>query len=230
MNVSDLTIFKNEEACSSEVGAKATPIIATVTTWGLDYVYTAQVNHFSSFYFASKAYAALPVKLEYFKGVTGPVTNRLQWKASCTENTDFIVERSTDGIHFLQIGLVLATVGDCNNPFELADQNPIAGKAYYHLQMKESNGAITYASIIMLDRGLAQQLTVQLMPNPVTGSQAIFSIQSPIDQLIPVAVYDATGRLVARTQWLVQKGSQVKTLRCKNCCRVSIMPYTRKEE
>jgi uncharacterized repeat protein (TIGR03803 family) len=212
LNVSDLTIFKNEEACSNNVGTKALPLTSTVTTWGLDYVFVAQVDRFSSFYLASKAYAALPVKLEYFKGITEPAVNRLQWKASCTDNTDFIVERSTDGIHFSQIGVVLATVADCNKPVEFPDQNPLAGKVYYRLQMKEANGAITYSSIVVLDRSQAQALNIRLLPNPVTGSQATFSIQSPINQLIPVTVYDATGRLVGRTQWQVQKGSQVKTL------------------
>ena len=208
LNVSDITLFRNEAACSNNVGAKAFPLTTTVTSWGLDYVYTAQVDGFSSFYFASKAYAALPVKLEYFKGITEPVANRLQWKASCTEHTDFIVERSADGIHFSQVGIVLATVADCGNPFQFPDQDPPAGKAYYRLQMKESNGAVTYSSIIMLDRAQGQSLTIQLTPNPVTGPNAIFSIYSPVPKSLPVSIYDAAGRMVMRAQWQLQKGSQ----------------------
>lgn len=212
LNVSDITLFRNEEACSNNVGAKASPITATVSTWGLDYVYTAQVDGFSSFYFASKAYSALPVKLEYFKGITEPAANKLHWKASCTENTDFIVERSADGIHFSQIGMVLASAADCGKPFQFPDQDPPAGKTWYRLQMKESNGAVTYSSIILLDRAQGQLWTIQLTPNPVTGSNASFSIYSPGHKTLAVSICDAAGRLVMRTQWQLQKGSQLKTM------------------
>ena len=212
LNVSDITVFKNSQACSNSVGIKASPLTSSVSIWGLDYVYTTQVNSFSTFYFASEAYAALPVKLEYFKGVAEATVNRLHWKASCTENTDFIVERSTDGIHFSQAGMVLATVADCGQPFQFPDQHPVNGKAWYRLQMKESNGAVTYSSIIMLERGQGASLNVQLTPNPVAGPNAIFTIYSPGNKTIPVAIYDATGRVVARTQWQVQPGSQVRSV------------------
>jgi uncharacterized repeat protein (TIGR03803 family) len=212
LNVSDITPFKSSAACSNNIGGTALPLTSSVTTWGLDYVYTAQVSSFSTFYFASKAYSALPVKLEYFKGVAEATVNRLHWKASCTENTDFIVERSTDGVHFSQIGIVLATVTDCGKPFQFPDQHPVPGKTYYRLQMKESNGAITYSSIITLEREQGQALSIQLTLNPVAGPDAIFTVYSPGSKTIPIAIYDATGRLVMRAQWQVQPGSQVRRI------------------
>lgn len=212
LNVSDLTLFKNNSACGETVGYTASPLISTVSTWGLDYVYTVQVPSFSTFYFASKAYSALPVKLEYFKGVAEATVNTLHWKAACTENTDFIIQRSSDGIHFTQIGVVAATIADCGRPFSFADQQPVNGKAWYRLQIKETSGPVTYSNSIQLDRGQGQSLRVQLTPNPVTGSQAIFSIYSPGSKNIPVAIYDATGKLITRVQWQLQPGSQVKTI------------------
>ncbi|NII25465.1 hypothetical protein HB364_10255 [Pseudoflavitalea sp. X16] len=212
LNVSDITPFKSSAACSNSVGGTALPLTSGATTWGLDYVYTAQVSSFSTFYFASKAYSALPVKLEYFKGVAEATANRLHWNASCTENTDFIVERSTDGVHFSQIGIVLATVTDCGKPFQFPDQHPVPGKTYYRLQMKESNGAITYSSIITLEREQGQALSIQLTLNPVAGPDAIFTVYSPGSKTIPIAIYDATGRLMMRAQWQVQPGSQVRRI------------------
>jgi uncharacterized repeat protein (TIGR03803 family) len=212
INVSDLTLFKNSEACGEAIVYKAAPLTSTVTTWGLDYVYTAQVSSFSTFYVASEAYSALPVKLEYFKGVIEASVSRLHWKASCTEKTDFIIERSTDGIHFGQIGVVSATVVDCGNPFQFADQQPPQGKAWYRLQMKEAGGNVTYSNIILLDRGQGQSVSIQLTPNPVTGSQAIFTIYSPVSKSIPMIIYDATGKLMTRIQWQLQPGNQVRTI------------------
>lgn len=212
LNVSDLTLFKNTDDCSGAVGLAASPLVSTVTTWGLDYVYTTQVSSFSTFYVASKAYSALPVKLAYFKGVAEATVNRLHWKASCTEKTDFIIERSTDGIHFTQIGIVPASVVDCGNPFLFSDQQPVQGKAWYRLQMKEASGNITWSNIILLDRGQGQSLSIQLTPNPVTGSQASFSIYSPGHKSIPMIIYDATGKLMTRIQWQLQPGNQVRMI------------------
>lgn len=212
LNVSDLTLFKNNDACGEAVGYKASSLTSTVTTWGLDYVYTTQVNSFSAFYVASKAYSALPVKLEYFKGVVEATVNRLHWKASCTEKTDFIIERSTDGIHFSQIDMVPAFVADCGNPFQFPDQQPVQGKAWYRLQMKEASGNSTWSNIILLDRGQGPSLNIQLTPNPVTGSQAIFTIYSPNNRSIPMIIYDATGKLMTRMQWQLQPGNQVRTI------------------
>ncbi|MBO9561159.1 MAG: T9SS type A sorting domain-containing protein [Niastella sp.] len=212
INVSDLTLFKNSDACGEAIVHKAAPLTSTVTTWGLDYVYTAQVSSFSTFYVASKSYLALPVKLEYLKGAIETSVNKLNWKASCTEKTDFIVERSTDGIHFGQIGVVPATVIDCGNPFQFTDQQIPQGKAWYRLQMKEAGGNITYSNILLLDRGQGPSLNIQLTPNPVTGSQAIFTIYSPGNKSVSLIIYDATGKSMNRVQWQLQPGSQVRTI------------------
>lgn len=210
--LNDITVFKNNDACSNAVQSVATPIDATVVAWGLDYVYLAEVSSFSSFYFASKAYTALPLKLEYFKGEALATANRLEWKASCTDNADFIVERSLDGINFHQIGLVLATAADCLQPLQFPDQHPPDGKAYYRLQMKDEKNIISYSNIIIINRANTKQLSVKLHPNPVQGNIANFSIQSPGSGIMPVAIYDAMGRLVLRKEWTLSKGAQTKQI------------------
>ncbi|WP_127128169.1 choice-of-anchor tandem repeat GloVer-containing protein [Pseudoflavitalea rhizosphaerae] len=210
--LNDITVFKNNDDCSNAVQSVATPIDATVVAWGLDYVYLAEVSSFSSFYFASKAYTALPLKLEYFKGEALATANGLEWKASCTDNADFIVERSLDGINFQQIGLVLATAADCQQPLQFPDQHPPDGKAYYRLQMKDEKNTISYSNIIILNRANTKQLSIKLHPNPVQGNIANFSIQSPGSGIMPVAIYDAMGRLVLRKEWTLSKGAQTKQI------------------
>jgi hypothetical protein len=211
LNVSDLTIFKSDGGCANAVNSTALPIAATVTTWGLDYVYTSQINSFSSFYFASKTYTALPVDLEYFKGSAEAAGNRLQWKAACTGNADFIIERSVDGVHFSQIGLVLATSTDCASPFHFIDKNPLEGKQYYRLQLKEADAQPVYSQIVTLERKGAE-LNIQLTGNPVTANSTLFTIYSPTDMLLPVKVYDITGKVMLATQLHLLKGAQTKTI------------------
>lgn len=211
-SVSDITVFKNDDPCSQNVKAGALPISSSVSTWGLDYVYSAQVSSFSSFYFASKAYTSLPIKLEYFKGNSELHSNKLQWKAACTDKADFIIERSIDGMQFNPIGQVQATAGECLHPFVFSDQQPPAGKAFYRLQMKDEKELVSFSNIIVIDRSNNAQLIIQINPNPVQGGMARFNIQSPYNATLPLSLYDAAGRLIMQTSFTVTKGSQYKEL------------------
>jgi uncharacterized repeat protein (TIGR03803 family) len=211
-NHTDITIFKNDDACSDAVHATALPQSSSAAFWGLDYVYTLQVSSFSSFFFASKAYTALPVKLEYFRGIAKPDHNLLQWKASCTNDVDFIVEKSTDGIHYAQAGIVWASQSDCHTPFQFKDEHPVAGKAWYRLQIKEPDAAPEYSSIIELNRGITGKLQVKVLPNPVTGSQLVMQISSPGQEQARICIIDMQGRILMQQSVNVQKGEQRQTI------------------
>lgn len=207
-NHTDITLFKNEEACAEKVTANAFPVSSTAAFWGLDYVYSLQVSSFSSFYFASKAYTALPVKLEYFKGTVKTDHNLLQWKGSCTNDVDFTIERSTDGVHFTAIGLAMATQADCSLPFQFKDEHPVAGKAWYRLQMQEPNVAPEYSSIIELNRPVAGSLEVKVLPNPVRGSVMTLEVSAPVKSNYRLSIIDMQGRNLVQRSITVQKGVQ----------------------
>lgn len=207
-NLTDITIFKNEEACTGNLKENAFPLTSTAAFWGLDYVYTLQVSSFSSFYFASKAYTALPVKLEYFKGTVKTDHNLLQWKGSCTNDVNFSIERSTDGVHFTAIGLAMATQADCHLPFQFKDEHPVAGKAWYRLQMQEPNAAPEYSSIIELNRTIAGSLEVKVLPNPVKGSLMTMELSAPSKSNYRLSVFDMQGRSLLQRNIQVQKGVQ----------------------
>lgn len=207
-NLTDITLFKNDDYCAKNIQAKATPLASTAAFWGLDYVYTLQVSSFSSFYFASKAYTALPVKLEYFKGTVKNDHNLLQWKGSCTNDVNFTIERSTDGVHFMAIGLAMATQADCQLPFEFKDEHPVAGKAWYRLQMQEPNAAPEYSSIIELNRSAGGGLEVKVLPNPVKGAVMTLEISAPSKSNYRLSIFDMQGRSLIQRNMPVQKGVQ----------------------
>lgn len=208
-NHTDITIFKNDDACGKGVKVIALPISSTAAFWGVnDYVYSLQVSSFSSFYLASKAYTALPIKMEYFRGQAKTDHNLLQWKASCTNDVDFTVERSADGINYSSIGVVWAQQADCNNPFQFKDEKPLAGKAWYRLQMKEPDAAPEYSSIIEVGRVAPGSLMVKILPNPVTGSQLVMQISAPARDQMRLFITDMNGRHLIQQTLTVQKGEQ----------------------
>lgn len=196
INPEDITVFKNSDPCSSQIQGAANKLNSTVEPWGFDYVYTTSVESFSSFYFASNAISTLPIDLEYFKGSQLGTSNKLEWKASCTNDVDFIIGRSTDGVNFQQIGMVWASQGDCDKPFTFFDDKAPAGNSYYRLKMDEKNGDISYSNIILLSREQAESLQATLFPNPVTGSQATLRIHAPGRATLQTVISDITGRVI----------------------------------
>lgn len=206
MSAEDIAVFKNDDACSNAIQASAGKLDATVEPWGFDYVYTVTVTSFSSFYFASNSIVALPVELEYFRGSELGASNKLEWKADCTNDVDFIVERSINGIQFEQIGLVWAAQGDCYKPFTFIDDKVPAGKCYYRLKMDEKNGDLSYSKSILLSRELLTGRQAVLFPNPVAGSQVTLRIHAPKQATMQAVISDITGRKLMTKQIHVQQG------------------------
>ncbi|RZL98311.1 MAG: T9SS type A sorting domain-containing protein [Pedobacter sp.] len=203
-------IYKNNDFCSATLNTAALPYATTKQDWGFDYVYSTEVTSFSSFYFA-KASGALPVKILSFTGIAQPAGNKLDWKTVCTNAVDFIIERSTDGLHFDSIGINKAQQIDCDHPFTFTDATA-AAISYYRIKMLEDNGSISYSSIVVIERNGNKALQVTLMPNPVVGSEAKLQIISSQAQQLLINISDAQGRLVMNTSLKINAGTNSQTL------------------
>jgi uncharacterized repeat protein (TIGR03803 family) len=195
VNPEDLGVFKNEDNCSANLNAAAVQIPSVFSTWGFDYVYAAEVNSFSSFYFASKIHQVLPISIISFTGKKDGAVNKLEWKASCTNAADFTIERSADGLNFTSIGIIKATQQDCTNPFYFTDENPV-NKSYYRLQISENNIPVKYSSTVLLSRDSDIFSIMKFIPNPVSGNTAMIEIESSHPQLVQLVVSDMAGRQV----------------------------------
>jgi len=207
----DISIFHNNDFCKADVDGKATKVHATVSNWGMDYVYMADVTSFSSFYFATNTALALPIHIESFTGKSQATGNLLSWKASCTDPVEFTIERSVDGIHFNPIGTIGATQQDCAAPFNFNDAAWLSGKNYYRLSMKEQ-GNITLSKIVLLDRTAGQQLQVKVLPNPVTGPQAQLQVTSPAAGTLELFITDMAGKSFPGRKLQMMAGTQSYSL------------------
>lgn len=190
----DLAVFKGNDVCQAVIGAAA-KITSGSGTWGADYVYTTSVTTFSTFYFASRLLTTLPVHIISFRGVAEPAANKLEWKATCNNDINFVIERSPDGVNYQPIGNVQAGANDCNTLMTYSDINPPA-KAYYRLQLNETGAPIKYSSIILLNRNGTEAFDVKVVPNPVLDGQAIIQVRSDKKAVILVRVSDVMGRIV----------------------------------
>jgi hypothetical protein len=114
----------------------------------------------------------------------------LNWNTTTELNTShFIIQRSTDGSSFTDIGTVKA-IGSGANSYTFADNKPNNGINYYRLQSVDKDGSFAYSKVVSV------QLTVNsnqfsVFPNP---SKDKVTIQG--NHIAFVQVVDNLGRVV----------------------------------
>ncbi|MGN6419003.1 MAG: SGNH/GDSL hydrolase family protein [Pseudobacter sp.] len=107
----------------------------------------------------------LPVKLQSFTGDLKNGQSLLEWTAECTDpNTSFILQRSADSKNFTTLkeqkasGATLAT-------YRVTDPDPLPGKNYYRLEIRESSQTI-YSNVLLVRSAKAGLVLNSLYPNP----------------------------------------------------------------
>ncbi|MBL7747160.1 MAG: hypothetical protein JNM19_07015, partial [Chitinophagaceae bacterium] len=115
--------------------------------------------------------APLPVKLNGFSAqLNSDKTVTVKWKIDEQQDVvSYIVERSTDGVTFSQAGVVFPATN--TDSYSLIDPNPVTGKNYYRLRIKEMDGKLTFSQTVIVS--LKAGIVVSLYPNPVIDKLTI---------------------------------------------------------
>lgn len=146
----------------------------------------------------------LPVKLTSFDAWRKEKNIQLRWTSVSEFNTDrFIVERSTDGIHYSDEAIVFAKgAADTETTYQFTDditslQVPVV---YYRLCMLDKNGSMSRSSvkIVRLEDQAVEAPAIRLFPNPVIHEMNITIPDSWMQKQIAIDVYNAGGVVVAR--------------------------------
>ncbi|MEY4928071.1 MAG: hypothetical protein RI894_2507, partial [Bacteroidota bacterium] len=126
-------------------------------------------NHFTMFG-ALIENISLPVKLLTFTGRKNDKYHHVQWTTATEQNSAFfVVQHSTNGIDFQDIGRVSAA-GNSNTPSSYSFENAYfaTGNNYYRLKMVDLDDAFEYSSTVTIRQDLAAN-GVHLYLNPTTG-------------------------------------------------------------
>lgn len=137
----------------------------------------------------------LPVTLLSFQAKSETARVRLDWSVAQEENMDrYVVERSTDGRKFADIGERQAIAnGRQRADYFLYDEQPATGLNYYRLRQIEADGSHTYSAVAtVLFSGMAPELSVY--PNPASTH---FQTRGGI-RLSEVLLTDMSGKEVRR--------------------------------
>jgi hypothetical protein len=183
-------------------------VTATGTTWTATGVtgnvsVTATNSVGSGGYFPTSRFStcqacSLPIELLYFGAYFSGNTVKVNWSTAQEKNSEmFIIERSTDGKNFTEIGTVRAA-GMSNGTlyYNFVDENPIlSGLSYYRLREVDLNGESSSTSQIVsvINNGAS---TISLFPNPAK-SVLVIEVNNLI--IYTVEIIDLTGRLVYTT-------------------------------
>ncbi|MFN8416007.1 MAG: T9SS type A sorting domain-containing protein [Cytophagaceae bacterium] len=125
--------------------------------------------------------------------------NQIDWATSSEKNAAyFVVERSTDGVHFATAGRVDA-IGNSNvvNSYSFKDLNNPISSGYYRILQVDEDGSGLYSEMIYINNsGLGNWVVI---PNPSNGK---FSLKGDFASMTSeFELFSTTGQIV-RKGWL----------------------------
>lgn len=130
-----------------------------------------QVEDFGVYFLSP---SVLPVELVYFNASLYTTNDVLvSWKTLTeTNQVTFVIEHSTDGIHFESIYL-LQNLGSTVVPqtYSYHHLNPTVGNNYYRLKQVEADGTFTYSTIKLVTIAENENLNIVKVDNGFYLSQ-----------------------------------------------------------
>jgi endonuclease I len=141
------------------------------------------------------ACSLVPISLTSFQGQLLSKKVLLRWTAENPSGfSHFIIERSTDGAAFKEVGTVAAGVAP---RYDFTDVDlPSSATVYYRLKMVDIDGSFKLSSVIIIHLREAFARAF-IYPNPVTtGLQIKFA--EPLFSNSTLQVTDASGRIVLK--------------------------------
>jgi len=143
--------------------------------------------------------AAVPVTIEYFRGMKQAGRNLLDWKVNCfgSPSVQMEIERSADGRRFSTIQTMNESATRCLQPFSMIDPSPLPGINYYRLKTTDVDGKIAYSTIVAVINGDKGFDIVSMAPNPARTS-AVISLTSAQPGKAELIVSDISGRRLSQ--------------------------------
>lgn len=126
--------------------------------------------------------APLPVTLKNFSINHFDNYNELKWATSFEQSiSNFNIQYSLDGIHFMDAGRVLALRNSNGSGYSFKHYLTGSGDVFYRLSMEEDNGRINYSSVLRVVLGTER--LVRVYPTVVHNGRMNVSCSIAADKL-----------------------------------------------
>jgi hypothetical protein len=143
----------------------------------------------------------LPIRLSTLQAVYNNGRVQLNWQAYTQSDVrSFTIEYSQDGKSFTEAGnLAAAGINNQTTPYVYAHSPAVNGTLYYRVRGTTVDGSVYYSNMVTVKTGNTFLANTEVFPIPFKDILLI-SMQLEKTGMIQVALYDASGRLVRRSQ------------------------------
>jgi hypothetical protein len=154
----------------------------------------------------------VPVTLLNFVTLKQELSILLNWQTTNEiNNSYFVVQKSTDGIHFLDMQQISASGSSAStHSYSAIDNQPFNGNNYYRLKQVDNNGNYIFSKIDEVN--FSEINTVQIAPNPVQGDNLSLIINNQNTLQTQLSITDAGGKLVLSKTLNIEAGLQTQQI------------------
>jgi predicted secreted protein len=162
--------------------------------------FTTSLSGITSFspFAVSSGGTVLPLDLLSFTGKEDPAGNVLAWTSANEINVaSYIVERSSDAVHFTSVGIVTATGNSiAQQQYQFTDAKNITSPiGYYRLKMTDDDGSFKYSNIVNIINRSGVTGNYSIFPNPVVGSDLSITTQNVAVNKVLINITDVSGKV-----------------------------------
>jgi len=150
------------------------------------------------------ASAPLPVLLRVFNTKCEGTQVTLNWiTANEYNNSHFTLQRSSDGLAWINLGIIQAARNNGNEQKYIFSDNTPLPNGFYRLAQYDSDGRVHYSSV--LRSNCAVQNDFSIWPNPAT-EKVVISIHSSNGWTGLMRIFDSRGALVRSRKLVLLAG------------------------
>ncbi|MFT3910255.1 MAG: T9SS type A sorting domain-containing protein [Ferruginibacter sp.] len=149
--------------------------------------------------FNATTLGAVPVVLKNFDATIFTTKVKLQWTTTSEINSDhFVIERSSDVIHFSEIATVASTGNNSlETNYSKEDAAPLPGKSFYRLKMVDKDGQTTYSAIRTII--FTSKIAASILENPVRNTLTLINVTT--------ATTNSEWQLISAVGQVIKKGT-----------------------
>jgi len=142
----------------------------------------------------------MPIELKTFYALPQGHSINIHWESATeTNNKEYTIEQSTDGLVFKTLAVVPSKAVGGNSlatlVYDYTDSDPIGGTSYYRLKQTDYNGKFEYFQVISVDFEESKHITFTVFPNPNQGQFTVDFTGVENNHEIEVIMYDQGGKL-----------------------------------
>jgi len=139
----------------------------------------------------------LPIRLASISATLNNNTVSINWSASLDRESEFVIERSSNGSSFSSIGSINRSSGTNGvESFSFTDSKPLSGRSYYRLKCTEVGSPSFYSKIVAIVISAREDIVVY--PNPAKNSTVTVELPKAYTGNVELTLSSTSGAIVLK--------------------------------